>query len=344
MVIQVSTKIDQSKWDSFICQSPLGNPMQLSGWMHVFEQVFGFETYYFSASEEDEIIGALPLLQVKTALGRNYLTSMPGGILSADKKTARALLDQARDLTSELNAQYLVLRDSFQRINGSDLITDGNHYTMQVDLQPGFNQILKNVKKTTRLRAEKGKRAELNTLVGNDNLADFYPVYQRAMREKGTPTYGFSFFHHALRQFPDQLQLMVILKDDQILGGGFVFDFKDCLFCTWAGLLQKYYPFNTSYALYLDTIKYALRIDKAFLDFGRSYIDSGTYQYKKYWGAKPRQLYQQFYLNKARTPPSVGGNRAGNIFYEVFVKMWGFVPIPITELVGPFLRRQVPFG
>jgi hypothetical protein len=73
-------------------------------------------------------------------------------------------------------------------------------------------------------------------------------------------------------------------------------------------------------------------------------MDSGAYRHKKQWGAKPVPLYQQYYLHTAKEAPSSGTNRNEEAMYQTFVKSWQKIPLWMTEIFGPILRKQVPFG
>jgi FemAB-related protein (PEP-CTERM system-associated) len=342
-VYEVSSR-QKSAWDSFVNHFPGSSPFQLSGWVQVFESAFGLNTYLLSARESGEMKGVLPLMYVRAPLWGNYLTSMPGGLITEDPEAAQCLLAYAKQLVKQLGARYLVLRDAYRKHDDPDLITSEAHCSMQIDLRSGRKHVRKNMNATTRKMINRTNKDDLKAVFDNEQFERFYQVYLTAMRQRGTPTQGVDFFRTALEAFPDRFQLITVLTEDRILGGGFVFLFNDWLICTWAGLDTRFYDLNTSYALYWHAILYGIRQGRNNIDLGRSAVESGTYQHKLGWGAQPKQMYQQFYLNKIDAPPKVGGNRNGSLLYKTFVDVWRLFPLPVTEFVGPRLRRRVPFG
>ena len=75
-----------------------------------------------------------------------------------------------------------------------------------------------------------------------------------------------------------------------------------------------------------------------FFDFGRSLWNSGTFFFKSGWGAEPKQLYYQYYLNKVSDIPDISQATPKR---KMFAKVWGRVPVPIANVIGPMLRREV---
>jgi hypothetical protein len=80
------------------------------------------------------------------------------------------------------------------------------------------------------------------------------------------------------------------------------------------------------------------------VDLGRSKKDSGGYTFKKVFGGKPLPLYQQVYMNGAGNLPKVGNSMKEDQKYHYFVNIWRRLPTTITEVLGPMLRKQIPFG
>jgi serine/alanine adding enzyme len=73
-------------------------------------------------------------------------------------------------------------------------------------------------------------------------------------------------------------------------------------------------------------------------DFGRSSIDSGTYRFKKQWGAEPTATVWQYHLRQgdisAMRPDSPGNQRK--------VAVWQKLPVWLTRAMGPAIVRGIP--
>jgi FemAB-related protein (PEP-CTERM system-associated) len=335
---------DKREWDEYVHDSPQACLFHLAGWKDVMEETFGLQSHYLLAKEGNQILGLLPLLQVKSRLSGHYFTSMPGAICTPDEEIAQALYGRAQELVTASGAQYLILRDSRHRWSLPGLATAEDHCTLVVKLHEDPEQIWMGVDRRVRQSTKKAIKSNVEVLSGPEHLQSLYPIYSRAMREMGTPTLGLAFFRNVLRQFPAHFTVMMVRHDRRVLGGGFVAYFKDTIYNTWGGMLRQYYDLRPNYILYWETLRYGCENGFQWVDLGRSAWDSCTYKFKKHWLSEPWPLYQQYYLNGVSQAPPVGGTREDDAHYRVFVKLWSRLPLSMTEFLGPRLRKRMPFG
>jgi FemAB-related protein (PEP-CTERM system-associated) len=335
---------DREKWDTYVHTSPQATVYHLAGWKRVMEEAFGLNTHYLWAEEDGQTLGVLPLLHVTGRFAAPFFSSMPGAICAQNEDVARALLERAAELVRASGAVHLTLRDSFQRWDLPSLVTSEDHCTMLVRLPDDPDEIWWGVNRRVRQSIKKAYQANLEVVIGPQYLEDLYPAYAIAMREFGTPTFGLAFFRKLLSEFPDQFTVMMVCQGQTVLGGGFVAFFKDTVYNTWGGMLREYYDLAPNYILYWETLKYGCEQGYRWLDLGRSEWESGTFRYKKHWLAEPEPLYHQFFLNGRSQPPSIGSTRRSDFRYRSFVRVWRLLPLPMTEFLGPFLRKRVPFG
>ena len=86
---------DRARWDTFVESCPEASFFHLSGWQRVIATALGHRTDYLYAQRGEEIVGVLPLAQVKSLLFGNALTSVPfcvyGGVAANDAEAAAAL-------------------------------------------------------------------------------------------------------------------------------------------------------------------------------------------------------------------------------------------------------------
>lgn len=344
MLVKEFKNGEQAQWDEYVHASEYSTPYHLSGWKDVLQEVFDIETHYLLALENDEVVGVLPLLHIKSLLTGHYITSLPGGLCAECESSAELLLEQAKKLVRETNARYLILRDGRKRWDLPGLVTDEEHITLMVRLDTDLELVKSEFKKRTRQLVNKAVQSGLESETGLENLPEYYPVYAQAMKELGTPSPGIDFFMSMAAHFPEESNLLTLYYDDRIVGGGFMAPFKDTVYCTWAGMLREYYSLRSSHLLVWNTITYAFNHGFQWVDLGRCKKNSGSYVFKKDFGAEPRQLYQQSFLNGTSTPPSVGAAMEEDPGFRTFVKIWRLLPIQVTEYLGPKLRKRVPFG
>lgn len=335
---------DRQQWDAYVAGSPYSTFFHLAGWAQVWQAALGSRTHYLLATDGDRVAGTLPLIHVKSRLSGHFLTSLPGGLCADDEAAAAALLDQARELLHETGARYLILRDGLHRWELPGLVTNEDHCTFHVDLSGGLEEARANLRRSTRKLSKRGLRAGVRAVPDQGALDTFYPVYARAMRERGTPTPGRSFFHTAMQRFSERLVLLTIRRQGEMLGGGFIAPFKDTIFCTWSGMPRAHYDLYTSYLLYWGVIDYGCEHGLQKMDMGRCRRGSGSYAFKAGWGGEMQPLYQQYLLNGIERPPKVGGSLQEEAKYRLFFNVWQRLPLPLTEWLGPQLRKRMPFG
>lgn len=333
-----------AEWDKFVWECSDTSHFHLGGWKAVLESAFGLKPYYLFAKDGDHIRGILPLIPVSSRLTGRYVTSMPGGLCAADEETAELLIQAAIEFVKRVQANYLILRDSYHKWDLPGLMTNDNHCTMLVELHEDPEKIWYAVNRRTRQSVKKAFHADLEVICDQNSLDVFYPIYSRALQERGTPTQGSLFFESMLREFPSVFNILVVYRDNQILGGGFVAFFKDTIYNTWGGMPRQYYDLHTNYILYWETLKYGCENGYKWVDLGRSEKNSGVLNFKKQWRGKPKPLYQQYYLNGISDPPAVGNQRADDIQYRLFSGVWKHLPLPLTEILGAQIRKRMPFG
>jgi FemAB-related protein (PEP-CTERM system-associated) len=310
----------------------------------VLEEVFGSETHYFIATHNGEVVGILPLVHVKSMLSGHFVTSLPGGLCANSKEAAEALLQRAKDLVKTSDASYLLLRDGRKKWDLPGLVTDEEHVSFRIDISCGLEKVRSGFKKRTRQLVNQSLRGKLKLLTGLEALDVFYPVYSQAMRNLGTPTPGLAFFKAASRQLPANLSLLTVCHEEQAVGGGFISPFGDVICCTWSGMLREFYDLRPSHFLVWETIKYGFENGHHLVDLGRCKKNSGGYAFKKNFGGQAEQLYQQSYLNNTTQPPSVGRNMSKDMKFRIFTTIWSKLPLAVADVLGPQLRKRMPFG
>jgi FemAB-related protein (PEP-CTERM system-associated) len=189
-------------------------------------------------------------------------------------------------------------------------------------------------------RIRKSQKSKLTTEIGGlENLDDFYEVFSRNMRDLGTPVWGKDLFRNVLTEFPRDAEIILVRMGDEVIGGGLILSFKDTQYvpsassCKWS---LKYCPNN---ALYWSVIRRACENGCAYFDFGRSSRDSGTFRFKKKWGATVKQLVWQYHLNKEKEVPRISPD---NPRYRAAIALWKRMPLRLANFLGPKLIRNFP--
>ena len=346
VTVEVAGSGGHQAWDAYVRTCENANPYHLYAWNAIFRETFGCETCYLVAKADAKIKGVLPLFIIKNpVLGSNYISSLRGGVCADDVDAAQQLIQAAIDLTRERNARYLKLRDGVQKWNDDRLETKIEYAYVLANLPPDPDTIwqtpqARGFRRSVRKSVRKARREGLSVAWGNENLDGFYRVYATAVRDLGTPALPRRFFEKELEQFPNDIRILTVCLADQIIGGICFFTINNVLYALHGLSLQKYFSLQPNDLLYWEAIKYACEHGYRALNLGRSAPGSGHAWFKEKYMARPRELYYQYYLHKAKTVPGVRGGQ----LYRVVSKVWKYLPLPIANSLSPVVRRMIPMS
>ena len=118
IVVNLLKGEDAPRWDDFVRRCPQATFFHLSAWRDIVEEVFDHRTFYLYAERAGDIVGVLPLAEVRSRLFGHALVSLPfcvyGGIAAAEDagpETLCALEAKAETLAQALGVQHLEYRN-----------------------------------------------------------------------------------------------------------------------------------------------------------------------------------------------------------------------------------------
>jgi serine/alanine adding enzyme len=340
MRIQTDSVVSLHKptWDTYIVTHPQATHYHLSGWGAVIERVYRYSTLYVSAWETDRLVGAVQLVMLRGLWRRKSMVSMPyldyGGICADTPAIGSALYTA---IERELAARQISLLDLRHRIETQlPLDTYGDKVTMVLPLANDANQMWKSFGAKLRNQIRKAEKGQLQAQwVGAEGLPNFYHVYLHNMRDLGSPPHSVRFFQQIIDTFPET-QLLLVRLGTQVIGGGLCLVFQDTMLVPWASSLRSYFRLCPNNLLYWEAIRSACERGLQRFDFGRSSRGSGTYNFKKQWGALEEPLHWQ---------ASVGGgdltNEESHAALTWVVEAWKRLPVSVTRVIGPVVRRRL---
>jgi hypothetical protein len=90
--------------------------------------------------------------------------------------------------------------------------------------------------------------------------------------------------------------------------------------------------------LYWQLLERTVERQQDVFDFGRSSPESPTFRFKKQWGAKPEPATWQYYLRSG----DMVEMRPTNPKYRRLIRIWQWLPVSLTRLLGPLIVRGIP--
>lgn len=331
----------QDAWDGYVRDAASTTFCHQFAWQAVIEQAYGHRTFYFMARQEQATCGILPLVLVKSALFGTSLTSMPfldyGGICADDPDIAQLLLVAAKELQKEQRADAIELRQCEPIADAGPARQD--KVSMILDLSAGAEALWRSLPGKVRNQVRKAEKSGLIIHEGGvEFLDEFYEVFVINMRDLGSPVHDKAFFLHLFRNFGQQARCTLIREGKQTVGGLIALFFKDTMLVPWASSLREYFSKCPNNLLYWSAIQHGCQRGFTQFDFGRSSIGSGTYEFKRQWGAQSRQLHWQSVGANGHASTTVSSQDGK---FHAAVEVWKRLPVPVTRVLGPRIRKYL---
>lgn len=333
----------ENAWSSFVQSTWDATSYHQFGWKAVIAKSFGHPCHYLAAIEDSgDWQGVLPLTYMHSSLFGKFLVSVPfvnyGGLLCKSEAAACSLLDEAERLRLSYGAKYVELRHLARAVEG--LPTKQHKVTMILDLAKDVDSQWKLFNPKLRNQIRKAEKSSLEVMIGHLELLDgFYEVFSRNMRDLGTPVYAKTFFYNVLETFSDTTRIVSVKYHEHVIAVGIALWFRDTLEIPWASSINDYKSLCPNNMLYWAAIRFAIENGFSKFDFGRSTPNEGTYNFKKQWGAMPVPLYWQYLMNESNNIPEL---TPSNLRYQMAIRMWKHLPVPLTKILGPLIVRNIP--
>jgi serine/alanine adding enzyme len=333
-------------WDAFVRARPAASVYLLSGWALLAREVFGHGAYFIEARDSTgELVGILPLVLQKSLLFGNFMTSMPffnyGGALADTAEVTMALMECARSLAQALRCSYLEFRDSVER--PGNWLVRMDKASLILTLPPDVAALSKRLGSKLRSQVKRVERESPTVRVGGaELLADFYGLFCRTMRDLGTPVYPRRFFVAILERFREECLLVVINRAGQPAAGAFLVIANGRAEIPWAACREDAKPAGFNMKLYWEVLSTVVERGCQQFDFGRSTIDSGTYRFKRQWGAEPQQLYWHRWERAPSQPDTVRPASESKVM-RCATAIWKRLPLGMANTLGPLVSPNLPW-
>lgn len=346
MLIRNFQPDDSQRWDDYVMAHPDGTIFHLTQWKRVVEESFGHPSFYLLAEEppsnggRPRIVGALPLMRIKSRLFGDYLVSVPfaelGGPLADTQTIAAALLARASEIARECGVDYVELKNAhgFADLPTKDLYVN---FSKEVDPDPEVNLLA--IPRKSRAVVRKAISTGLTSETGHHLLPIFYELMARSYHNLGTPIFPKSFFGKFLQVFGDKSDLLIVRSPQgQPIAGVLSFYFKDRVMPYYAGSLFEARALGPNDFMYWELMCKACEAGYRVFDYGRSKVDTGSFSFKKHWGFEPRPLAYQYLLVGQKELPNLSPT---NPKYQKKIEMWRKMPFGLTKIVGPPLAKYL---
>ncbi|HRM68265.1 MAG TPA: FemAB family PEP-CTERM system-associated protein, partial [Thauera phenylacetica] len=241
IVVNLLKGEDAPRWDDFVRRCPQATFFHLSAWRDLMEEVFDHRTFYLYAERAGDIVGVLPLAEVRSRLFGHALVSLPfcvyGGIATAEDagpETLHALESKAETLARALGVQHLEYRNLQPR--HEDWPRQAELYvTFRKEILPEVEANLLAIPRKQRAMVRKGIKNALVSEV-DDTVDRFFALYADNVLRHGTPALPKRFFEQLKERFGEACEVLTVSSPEgKPLSSVLSFYFRDEVLPYYAG-------------------------------------------------------------------------------------------------------------
>jgi FemAB-related protein (PEP-CTERM system-associated) len=330
---------DRARWDAYVQAHPEATFFHRVGWKRVIEDAFGHRTHFLLAEQHGEIVGVLPLAEIRSRLFGHSLGSLPfcayGGILANHDAAYRALDVAAQARARQLGVGALEYRNQITRHAGWP--TKDLYVTFRKPIEPETEANMNAIPRKQRAMVRKGIKAGLVGEIDADTTR-FFHAYSASVHRLGTPVFSRRFFHLLKDEFGDDCEVLTVTLDGKLISSVMSFYFRDEVLPYYGGGVAAARAVAGNDFMYWDLMRRACERGLKVFDFGRSKRGTGSFDFKKNWGFEPTPLHYEYFLVTDTTVPEINPL---NPKYRLFIQAWKKMPLALANAIGPHIVKNL---
>jgi len=331
---------DAARWEAFVLKCPEATFFHRIGWKEILEQVLHHRCHYLLAERDSQIVGVLPLAEVKSFLFGHALVSLPfaayGGVAADDPEVVSVLHEAAVWTARGLGVSHLELRDRARKEPSwpqQDL-----YVTFRKEIQPEVEANMLAIPRKQRAMVRKGIQRGLVSEIDQD-VGRFFDVYSDNVHRHGTPALSKRYFEALARVFGRDCEVLTVVSPQgKPVSSVLSFYFRDEVLAYYGGDLTDARDLAANDFKYWELMRRACERGYRIFDYGRSKRDTGPFDFKKNWGFEPQQLAYEYKLLRRDSIPQ---NNPSNPKFQAFIAAWRRLPRPVANTLGPWIVRSL---
>ena len=267
----------QPKWDEYVGQHSESSPYHLFAWLLSVKQAYGHEYQAWVArNQAQQIVGILASVIIKPPIGSGKLSALPfcdmGGALADSDDIKKQLIQAAVDYSQLNKLPCFEHRSSYKANDDLPDLSESAKVRMLIALPETSEALLASFKSKLRSQIKKSEKNGLTFSIGHDqaHLEGFYSVFERNMRDLGSPVHSKTWFQSLLTNYKDNLIISNVYKDDIVIGAGIVLRNQSRCSIPWASTHAEYNRLAPNMLLYWSLLSHVTDLGIQQFDFGRS--------------------------------------------------------------------------
>lgn len=344
MKIRMAVTADQAAWDEYVNGHNDATPYHRFAWLLSIKQAYQHQNVSLLAFDDDKIVGVLPCVKMQKPFSTTSYCALPfcdlGFGIANNASILQALQSEALAHLQNEGGNSFDYRDSAPSLPDDELV--GKKVRMILPLPGDSETLMASFKSKLRSQIRKAEKNGLTCLIDNSQtqIDDFYKIFAINMRKLGSPVHSKNWFECLFKHYSEQIVLSVIYSGEVPVGAGIVLRTANKAAIPWASTVAEYNKLAPNMMLYWSLLEHVSDLGCTEFDFGRSTYNEGTYRFKRQWGAEPVPLAWTNLVPSSTPLTEISTNNVSKI-RTLIEKVWAKLPLRITTLVGPKIRKHI---
>jgi lipid II:glycine glycyltransferase (peptidoglycan interpeptide bridge formation enzyme) len=341
MSLKIINPIQYPDWDSFVMEFPWCSFFHTASWARVLHESYQYTPCYFAQYNNDEMVAALPLMEIKSPITGCRGVSLPFTDncppLTRNADNSEFLFQEAFQYGEKAKWKYVEFRDSGNFSENKKIFS--RFYTHTLDLTPGEQNLYNNLKSTTRRNIKKARKQEVRVHISQsaDCLREFCRLNRITRKKHGVPPQPDKFFQKIHEHIFQNSQGFVALAmvNQKPIAGAVYFHFGKAAMYKYGASHPDFLSLRPNNLVMWEAIKWYTGHGFHTLNFGRNDLENhGLLRFKRGWTPKESQLkYIRYNLNTQTFETSKNNSKHT---WKMFKKL----PIPLLKLIGRVLYKH----
>lgn len=305
-------------------------------WMRAVVASYGFKPFLITVEQEDEIVTALPVMEVSRPFGRRRWVALPytDSCAPLGDLAARQALIEEIEAERTLNGATSIEIHAPLPLPGATAIRFAGHI---VQLEPDVGAVERRYESSVRRAIRRAQRSRLVVRVGTaeeDLTGAFYRLHVQTRRRLGLPVQPQRFFANLWRSLsPDLCRVVLVESEGRPVAGGVFLTWRSHLVFKYGASDSRYWSMRPNNLLFSETIRWACCNGFDALDLGRTDLGAESLmRFKRGWGAEEQVL--EYALVGSRSSIAGVGSR------PVFRRALQRSPKWVVRLAGEVVYRN----
>ncbi len=330
-------------WSAYVARHPFGTPFHDPKWCSAVQAVFEHRPLHRLAYRGDDLVGVLPMMEVRSFLVGRLLVSVPyatyGGILADDDQARSALAEEAMTLVDNRHARSLDVRSQSAEIPQWEHDTRYARFARMLPRSVGELDAF--LPRKARAAARQAVAREgLSVAHDVDALGDVWRLYARSMRRLGSINYPYTFFDELVQRFGDDAWVTLVLRDRTLVAGLLSLVHRETVYPYFLGVDERCRATGATNLIYRAVMQRAIERGLQRFDFGRTrYANKGPFEFKRNQGFEPVTLGYQRYIPAGGKPFDL---TPANPRFQIARRAWRYLPLSLTTRAGAWLAKSIP--